>query len=248
MHRESLRGRANSGSNKHECIEVPGYFGYAQAGQLVSLLVGPGEQGATVAGATTGSRSGSSDRSFKRIALLAGVCLIGFIVYVAVRAPAKDGRSLGVAALKAAPPPLLHAGVVAPSFSLPRLGGGAPVALSSLRGSPAIVNFFASWCPNCRSELTAMGAVATQNTGRVAVVGIDSNDGNGATAAKLLVAAHATYPVGVDTSAKVASEYLLTALPVTYFVSADGRIVGSALGPQSVASLRRWVSRLSGSP
>jgi thiol-disulfide isomerase/thioredoxin len=201
-----------------------------------------------VAGATAGRRSGSSDRSFKLIALLAGLCLIGFIVYVAVRAPAKGGRSLGVAGLKAAPPPVLHAGAAAPSFSLPRLGGGPPVVLSSLRGSPVIVNFFASWCPNCRSELAAIGAVADQNIGRAAVVGIDSNDGNGAAAAKILAAAHATYPVGVDTSAKVASEYLLTALPVTYFVSADGRILGSALGPQNVASLRRWVGRLSGSP
>jgi hypothetical protein len=90
--------------------------------------------------------------------------------------------------------------------------------------------------------------VATQNSGRVAVVGIDTNDGNGAAAAKLLTAAHAGYPVGVDTSAKVATQYLLTALPVTYFVDAQGRIVGSALGPQSVASLSRWVGRLTKSP
>jgi thiol-disulfide isomerase/thioredoxin len=209
--------------------------------------VGPGEQGVTVGDVTAGRRSVSSDRTFKLVALLAGLCLIGFIAYVAVRAPAKNGRSLGVAALETAPPPVLHPGTAAPSFSLPRLGGGAPVVLSSLRGSPVIVNFFASWCPDCRSELAAIGTVADQSVGRVAVVGIDSNDGNGAAAAKLLAAAHATYPVGVDTSAKVASEYLLTALPVSYFVSADGRILGSALGPQSVASLRRWVVRLSGS-
>jgi thioredoxin-like negative regulator of GroEL len=52
----------------------------------------------------------------------------------------------------------------------------------------------------------------------------------------------------VDTSAKVATQYLLTALPVTYFVDAQGRIVGSALGPQSVASFSRWVGRLTKSP
>jgi cytochrome c biogenesis protein CcmG/thiol:disulfide interchange protein DsbE len=180
--------------------------------------------------------------------VLAGLCLIGFIVFVAVRAPTKDGRTLGIAALKAAPPPVLHAGTVAPSFSLPRLGGGTPVTLASFRGSPVMVNFFASWCPDCRSELAAIGSVASQNNGVMAVIGVDSNDGNGAAAAKLLTAAHASYPVGVDTSAKVASAYLLTALPVTYFVNAKGRIVGSALGPQSVTSLRRWVRRLTDSP
>ena len=218
------------------------------SGPTSVTLVGPGEQGVAIAGAVAGRRSGSSERTFKIIVLLAGLCLIGFIVYVAVRGPTNGGRTLGVAGLKAAPPPVLHPGATAPAFSLPRLGGGPPVLLSSLRGSPVIVNFFASWCPNCRSELAAIGTVAGQNIGRVAVVGIDSNDGNGTAAAKLLAAAHAAYPVGVDTSAHVASEYLLTALPVTYFVNAYGRIVGSALGPQSVASLRRWVNRLSGSP
>jgi cytochrome c biogenesis protein CcmG/thiol:disulfide interchange protein DsbE len=201
-----------------------------------------------VAGATTRRRSGPSDRTFKLIAVLAGLCLIGFIVFVAVRSPDKAGRTLGVASLKAPPPAVLHAGVTAPAFSLPRLGGGAPVTLASFRGSPVIVNFFASWCPDCRSELASIGMVSAQNGGRVAVVGVDSNDGNGAAAAKLLTAARAAYPVGVDTSAKVASRYLLTALPVTYFVDAEGRIVGSALGPQSIASLRRWVGRLTGSP
>ncbi len=218
------------------------------SGPTSVTLVGPGEQGVAIAGPEAGRRSGSSERTFKIIVLLAGLCLIGFIVYVAVRGPTNGGRTLGVASLKAAPPPVLHPGAPAPSFSLPRLGGGPPVVLSSLRGSPVIVNFFASWCPDCRSELAAIGTVADQNIGRVAVVGIDSNDGNGTAAATLLAAAHAAYPVGLDTSAHVASEYLLTALPVTYFVNAEGRIVGSALGPQSVASLRRWVGRLSGSP
>jgi cytochrome c biogenesis protein CcmG/thiol:disulfide interchange protein DsbE len=117
--------------------------------------------------------------------------------------------------------------------------------LSSFLGTPVIVNFFASWCPHCRSELTAMGTVAVRNGGRVAVVGIDSNDGTGTPAQKLLVAAHATYPVGVDTGAQVAAKYLLVALPVTYFLDAEGRVVGSALGSQTVTSLQRWVNRLS---
>jgi cytochrome c biogenesis protein CcmG/thiol:disulfide interchange protein DsbE len=176
--------------------------------------------------------------------MLAGLCLVGFIIFVAVRAPAKSNRVLGVAALKSPPPAVLHAGTTAPAFSLPRLGGGAPVSLASYRGTPVIVNFFASWCPHCRSELSAIGTVATQNSGHVAVVGVDSNDGSGATAQKLLTAADATYPVGLDTSADVASKYLLTALPVTYFVDAQGRVVGSALGAQSVASLQHWVARL----
>jgi thioredoxin-like negative regulator of GroEL len=107
-----------------------------------------------------------------------------------------------------------------------------------------IVNFFASWCPHCRSELAAMASISARSGGRVAVIGVDSNDGTGGAAQKLLVAAHATYPVGIDRGAQVAAKYLLVALPVTYFLNADGQVVGSALGSQSLTSLQRWANRL----
>jgi cytochrome c biogenesis protein CcmG/thiol:disulfide interchange protein DsbE len=196
--------------------------------------------------AAAARRSGPPDRAFKVIALVAGLCLIGFIIFVAVRPAAKSSPTSGIGALKAPPPTVLRAGTAAPAFSLPRLGGGAPVSLASFRGTPVIVNFFASWCPHCRSELAAMGTVANQTKGHLAVVGVDANDGTGAAAQKLLVDAHATYPVGLDPSAQVASTYLLTALPVTYFVDAQGRVVGSALGSLSVKVLQRWVNRLTG--
>jgi cytochrome c biogenesis protein CcmG/thiol:disulfide interchange protein DsbE len=118
------------------------------------------------------------------------------------------------------------------------------VSLAAFRGTPVIVNFFASWCPDCRAELDAMATVARSSAGRVAVVGVDSNESSNTAAIKLLTAAHATYPVGLDPSAKVATQYLVNALPVSYFVNADGHVVGAALGPQTVASLHRWVARL----
>jgi len=54
----------------------------------------------------------------------------------------------------------------------------------------------------------------------------------------------ATYPVAMDAQAKVASQYLVQALPVTYFLNRSGQVVGAALGPQSVTSLEHWVARL----
>jgi peroxiredoxin len=191
-----------------------------------------------------GRRSVPSDRVFKVVALVAGLCLSGFIIFVAVRGPAKADPTLGVAALEGPPPAVLGVGVTAPSFTLPRLGGGAPVSLVSYRGRPVVISFFASWCPHCRAELSAMGSMATRDAGRVAVLGVDSNDSSGAAAERLLASAHATYPVGVDTDAQVATKYLLSVLPVTYFVNASGQIMGSAYGSQSVASLTRWVDRL----
>ncbi len=183
------------------------------------------------------------DRLFKWVAAVAGACLVGFVVFVVVQGPAGT-PSPSSAALASRPPTLLARGTLAPPFTLPALNGGLPVSLSSFRGRPVVVNFFASWCPHCRAELDAVASEAQAARGKVAFAGIDANESSESTAVRLLAEARATYPVGLDNDAKVASAYLVDALPVTYFLNAEGRVVGTAAGPQTVGSLRRWVARL----
>jgi peroxiredoxin len=185
----------------------------------------------------------SRDRLFKWVAAVAAACLIGFVVFVIVRG-SPHPATFGSAALEVPPPPVLRVGTSAPAFSLPALQGGSSVSLSAFRGKPVILNFFASWCRDCRAELGAVARVARATSGRLTVVGVDSNETSTATAMQLLAAAGATYPVAVDAQAKVASEYLVQALPVSYFLNGSGQVVGAALGPQSVASLEHWVARL----
>ena len=187
--------------------------------------------------------AGSGDRVFRWVALVAGACLVGFVVFVVTRGPSQPTNA-GTAALKAQPPPVLAAGTVAPTFSLPSLEGGQPVALAAYRGRPVIVNFFASWCADCRQELAAVATVAQAATGRVAVIGVDSNETSDTEATRLLAAAGANYPVGLDARATIAARYLVSALPVSYFLNAQGRVTGAALGAQTVPSLERWVARL----
>jgi len=176
---------------------------------------------------------------WKWLAALAAVFLIGFIAYVATRP-----HSQPPAAYPVTPPASLPVGSQAPAFVLPRLGGGPTVSLASSRGEPTVVNFFASWCQNCQAELSAFAALSAHPPGRVAIVGVDSNDSNGQAAQTLLAGAKATYPVAVDSDASVATSYLLDALPVTYFLDADGRVVHAAFGAQSLASLRHWATVL----
>jgi cytochrome c biogenesis protein CcmG/thiol:disulfide interchange protein DsbE len=180
-----------------------------------------------------------NERVWTALAALAALFLVGFIVYVVTRP-----HHARPAAFPATPPATLARTSQAPSFVLPRLGGGQPVSLADTRGTPTIVNFFASWCRNCQAELSAFASLSAQMTGRVAIVGIDSNDSNTATTESLLAKANATYPVGVDSTAKVATSYLLNALPVTYFLDADGRVVHVAFGTQRLAMLSHWASLL----
>ena len=185
----------------------------------------------------------SQDRAFKWIAVAAAVCLVGFVVFVIARG-SPHPATVDSAALEAPPPPLLQAGTTAPTFSLPALQGSSPVSLSTFRGKPVIVNFFASWCRDCRAELDAVARVAQATSGQVTVIGVDSNETSTATARQLLMAAGATYPIAVDAQAKVASQYLVQALPVTYFLNRSGQVVGTALGPQT----RHFAGALGGPP
>jgi thiol-disulfide isomerase/thioredoxin len=71
------------------------------------------------------------------------------------------------------------------AFVLPRLDGSGTVSLVSLRGRPVVANFFASWCPQCRTELPAFTQAARSLEGRVAFLEVNSLEtGNGAAMAK----------------------------------------------------------------
>lgn len=183
----------------------------------------------------------SDDRVWKILAAVAAVVLVGFIVFVVTRP-----HHPRVTTFPATPPATLPLGSTAPAFTLPRLGGGPPLTLASTRGTPTVVNFFASWCPDCKAELAAFGTLAARTAGRMEVIGVDSNDNSGAAAQTLLSAARATYPVGVDPNATVATSYQIDALPVTYFLDAQGRVVHVSFGTQTLASLEHWSAVLTG--
>jgi len=173
------------------------------------------------------------DRIFRFIALIASVGLIAFVVVVfTTRSPKSEPRTL-----PDPPPPMLKAGTEAPGFSVPRLGGGPPVELAAFRGTPVVLNFFASWCEDCQAELTAMASFWRSSTGRVDVVGVDTNDQDRAAADRLLRHAGAGYPVGLDPDAQVATRYLIEALPTTYFITAGGLVRSVAFGKLTIGDL-----------
>ncbi|MGD0311725.1 MAG: TlpA disulfide reductase family protein [Acidimicrobiales bacterium] len=149
--------------------------------------------------------------------------------------------------------PVVPVGSVAPTFTLPSLTGGAPVDLEALgpaRHRPVVLNFFASWCPDCRSEtpMLAQAAAAGQASGStVQFVGVDTNDPPSA-AIPFVEKAGITYPVAVDSSLEVTSvRYGLYGDPQTFFIGADGRVEGHVEGALRRSVLEGWLHRLGGS-
>ena len=81
--------------------------------------------------------------------------------------------AVGVLAFRGGSP---TAGAVADpaAFSLPALNGNGLVRLARYRGKPAVVNFFASWCTECRAELPGFVEEARALKGKVIFLGVDS--------------------------------------------------------------------------
>jgi cytochrome c biogenesis protein CcmG/thiol:disulfide interchange protein DsbE len=112
------------------------------------------------------------------------------------------------------------------------------VDLAALRGRPALVDFFASWCAPCAEEAPTLRNLSASLAGRATVVAVDWDDAGGA--ARAFVRRHGwDFPVLADTSGAAGEKYGLVGLPTSFVLDPRGRIVATFRGPQSEATLRR---------
>jgi len=130
----------------------------------------------------------------------------------------------------------------AAGFTLPALGqSGQQVSLSQYQGKPVIVNFWASWCPPCQQETPLLASWYKQQHGHVVLLGLDENDTT-ANALKFAQAKGVSYPIGFDPQVKVALAYNVDALPQTFFLNAQHRIVDHVAGAVTKAELAKGLS------
>jgi cytochrome c biogenesis protein CcmG, thiol:disulfide interchange protein DsbE len=132
-------------------------------------------------------------------------------------------------------------GQQAPAFDLADLNDSAShVSLASYAGRPLIVNFFASWCVPCRQETPLMAKFYKSEHGQVTVIGVDTNDSR-ASALTFTQNYGVSYPVASDPAATTAGAFGVSALPQTFFLNAQHRVVDRIYGAVSQASLAKGV-------
>jgi cytochrome c biogenesis protein CcmG/thiol:disulfide interchange protein DsbE len=153
--------------------------------------------------------------------LLVAALVIGALVALEL-ATSGGGRHGGRSA------PALPAEVLTP----PRL------TIASLRGRPALVNFWASWCGPCDREAPELRRFSRQLHGRGTLVGVDWNDALGG-ARKFIRKNGWTFPNLRDSDGVAGNRYGLSGLPNTFVLDSDGRIVKVLRGPQTAAGLER---------
>jgi thiol-disulfide isomerase/thioredoxin len=151
------------------------------------------------------------------------LAVVAVLVVAVVAAEALSGTN-GASAQRAAP-------------ALPTRVLVAPrVSVAALRGKPAIVHFWASWCGPCTKEAGELARLPAALHGRAALVGVDWSDTH--SGAQAFVRRHGwRFPVLEDDAGRTTTPWRVKGLPTTFVLDARGHIVRQLTGPQTVRGL-----------
>lgn len=139
--------------------------------------------------------------------------------------------------------------VAAPDFTALDSEGNS-VQLSDHLGTPVILNFWASWCSPCKSEMPDFDAAYQQYGDEIQFMMVNMTDGGQETleSAKDFIAESGySFPVFFDTEYSAAMAYGVSSIPATYFVNAEGNLVAYGIGPLDLEALETGIGMLQGS-
>jgi len=167
-----------------------------------------------------------------RTVLITGLVLTAAIVVILFVGLGKDPQHIES--------PLI--GKPAPQFALQAIGSHETLDVASLRGKPAIINFWATWCGPCYQEHPTLVQSAKMLGGNVQFVGIVFND----TEEKIqqfLNERGSAYPTLLDAQGKTAQAYGVGGVPETFFLNAAGQIVAKYEGPLTTEALQSELAK-----
>jgi cytochrome c biogenesis protein CcmG/thiol:disulfide interchange protein DsbE len=136
----------------------------------------------------------------------------------------------------------------APADAAPRIGAPVPdyaavtldgraASLDGLRGSPVLLNVWATWCHPCRQEMPELERLHRLRGAqglRVVGVSIDERGQEGEIRAFLRHYA-VTYPIWLDQDDRISPTFALIGVPGTFLIARDGTLLWSRVGPVSAA-------------
>ena len=130
----------------------------------------------------------------------------------------------------------------APDFTIQSFDGSS-IRLSDFKGTPVIINFWASWCLECDKEMAFLQESAQRYEGEVMFLGIDYLDTE-PKARAYLERFEITYPNAPDLGGRISNDFNIKGVPETFFIGKDGTIRGLKVGPLTKAELESWIAQL----
>jgi peroxiredoxin len=122
-----------------------------------------------------------------------------------------------------------------PDFS-GRADNGKTVSLAGLRGRVVLLNFWATWCLECRPEMSVFERLHREYSAQgLSIIGINAREGTPAIR-EYSKELGLTFPLVLDPRGKINVDYGVIGLPTTFLIGRDGRAIALAVGPREWAS------------
>ena len=144
------------------------------------------------------------------------------------------------------PPETTEPDYSAPDFTMLDMEGNE-VTLASFFGKPIILNFWASWCGPCKSEMPDIQKFYEAYGEDIHFLIVNCTDGSRETvetAKAFLADTGYTFPVYFDTTSMGGYTYGASSIPLTYFIDAEGNLMAYYMGAMSESILQQGVDML----
>ncbi len=146
-------------------------------------------------------------------------------------------------ARRSGPPPAITKSGPAPDFTLQSLDGQS-MRLSDLRGKAVLLNFWATWCSPCKIEMPWFIELQKQYGAQgLQIVGVAMDDSSKEDIAKFAKDMGVNYPVLLGKEAVGEAYGGVPALPESFFIGRDGKIVDKIIGLRGKADIEDSIKK-----
>jgi peroxiredoxin len=151
---------------------------------------------------------------------------------------APSSRLLGDADSAVAEP-----GKPAPDFQY-TMADGTTVRLSDLRGKKVLINFWATWCEPCRSEMPDLEHAAASNRADLVVIGVNKGE-QADLFPEFLRQIPVSFALVADPNGGIARAYgVVSGIPQSFFLNRDGTLASRRIAPMSTSLISEELGRL----
>jgi peroxiredoxin len=162
--------------------------------------------------------------------LVAALAIIAFMIWW----PTPEAETQPTPTEEKRPTPeeatIVKEGDVAPDFELTMFDGSV-VKLADLKGKVVLLNFWATWCPPCREELSHVEKdIIEKFKGQDFVFLPVSRGEKKETVAAFREKMGYTFPMGLDTDSLIYKKYAVTYIPRNFLIGKDGKVVKASVG------------------